>query len=426
MDGGMPDTLTKLLTIDEPHLMERYARALAAFGLKMPDLKSFRIDLIGFSPEVASALKDDAYLDPARVNRRFIILSPEQAQLSLIHASFSNTRDLMLEFFEENRKVLFALTIKDVIFGEIEDNVYEVDDIDDLLSIEQVEFKIGTHKNLTEKTAELKLKIDRLLKDPDAWRDTPMLEEMVTLAKATGDIRQNKLLPDEVMFRHKTFWASHFGGTYIFSDDTHITVICDPSAKGFRRSRPWQVGYLDIHDHRSVFKFLHDSDRMHPPLGSWIERSSLLKTRKFLAAVWLAEQKGDALPLNLHDWHWFDRWTRENTKLVKDDNVIPLIDWALEQVGDWADIYIDEVEHDLKFLLCRADPDDDDMALTNRLISQFIPFDFLTKFEFNRAQFNRDKEGWSPQYLEFVETVIENTYLKDKERMYESLFGLDD
>jgi len=418
----MPDTLTKLLTIDEPHLIERYGRAMAAFGLKMPEMAKFRIDMIGFSPEVAEALGDQDYLDPKRINRRFIILSPDQAHLSLIHASFSNTRDLMLEFFEENRRVLFALTIKDVIFGEIEDNVYEVDDIDDLLSIEQVEFKIGTHENLTEKTAELKHKIDRLLKEPGAWRDDAMLNEMVKLAKQTGDIRENKLLPEEVIFRHETFWASHFGGTYVYNDGDQITVICDPSARGFRRSRPWQVGYLDINDTRSVFKFLHQSDRLQPPLGSWIERSDLLQLRKFLAAVWMADVKGDRLPGSLDDQVWFERWVRQNQRQVKDNNIIPLIEWAEEQVADWSDIEIDEAEDELKFLLCRANPEHDDMALTNRLISQHTSFDFITQFEFNRPQFNRDKETWSPQYLKFVETTIENTYLKDRDRLYEEFY----
>ena len=273
----MPDTLVKLLEINEPHLVERYSRALAAFGLQMPELDSFRIDMIGFSPEVAEVLGDQDYLDPKKVNRRFVILSPEQAHLSLVHATFSNTADLMAEFFDRNRRVLFALTIKDVVFGEIEDNVFEIDDIDDLLSIEQVEFKIGTHENLTEKTADLKLKIDRLIKEPNAWRDDAMLREMVELAQQTGDIRENKLLPEEVVFRHESFWASHFGGIYVFHDDNQITVVCDPSARGFRRSRPWQVGYLDINDTASVFEFLRDSgrvatadrclDRTHAPAG---------------------------------------------------------------------------------------------------------------------------------------------------------------
>ncbi|MEM9279375.1 MAG: DUF6638 family protein [Pseudomonadota bacterium] len=425
----MPDTLTQLMEVSEPHLIERYGRALGAFGLKMPELDSFRIDIIGFSPEVAEALGDQDYLDPKRVNRRFIILSPEQEHLSHIHQSFSNTRDLMLEFFEKNRRVLFALTIKDVIFGEIEDNIFEIDDIDDLLSIEQVEFKIGTHENLTEKTAELKLKIDRLLKEPNAWRDDAMLHDMVDLAKQTGDIRENKLLPEEVVFRHDTFWTSHFGGTYVFHDDNQITVICDPSARGFRRSRPWQVGYLDINDTRTVFDFLLETDRLQPPLGSWIDRSRLLELRRHMAAAWLAEQNDDELPHSIINQTWVRRWTRENTGLVQDNNIIPLIDWADEQAKDWQfnekdwrKIYVDEVEDDLKFVLCRANPDHPDMALTNRLISRYLPFDFISKFEFNRPNFNRDKQNWSDRYLDFVVNELENTYLGDKESVYESLY----
>ena len=76
-------------------------------------------------------------------------------------------------------------------------------------------------------------------------------------------------------------------------------------------------------------------------------------------------------------------------------------------------------------MLCRADPDHPQQALTNRLISRYIPFDFLTRFEFNRPNFNRDKEGWSPSYREFVENVIEYTYLNNRPKQFESLFGLE-
>ena len=47
----------------------------------------------------------------------------------------------MYEFFNENMRAINALTIKDVLYGEIEDNVARVEDIEDLLSIEQVEFR---------------------------------------------------------------------------------------------------------------------------------------------------------------------------------------------------------------------------------------------------------------------------------------------
>lgn len=418
----MPYSFTRLMTIDEPHLVERYNRALKAFDLKPVKLDKFQIDMTGFSPEVAEALGDMDYLDHKKVNRRFIILSPEQVTLSVIHESFSNTRDLMLEFFKKNRRVLYALTIKDVVFGEIEDSVFEVDDIDDLLSIEQVEFKIGTHENLTEKTNQLNLMIDRLLKQPDAWRDDDMLHEMVEIVKQTGDIRDNALVPEEVFFRHETFWANHFGGIYVFNDDGLITVICDPSARGFRKSKPWQVGYLDINDQKQVYEFLESSGRLQPPLGSWIERSKLLDYRKHMAAVWLAEQAGDELPHSLINQTWVRRWIRDNARLVKENNIIPLIDWAIDEADDWKKIEMSNVENDLKLVLCRAVPEHRDMALTNRLISHYVPFDFITRFEFNRPAFNRDSKNWSQGYSDFVAKALENTYLKDKERVYEELY----
>ena len=59
----------------------------------------------------------------------------------MVHTAFSNTSQLMFEFMSKNQRAIDALTIKDVIYGEIEDSVSKVDDIEDLLSINQVEFR---------------------------------------------------------------------------------------------------------------------------------------------------------------------------------------------------------------------------------------------------------------------------------------------
>ena len=69
------------MRVSEPHLVERYNQALKGFGLKPTKLKTFRIDMTGFSPEIADEQSDQQYLDPHGVNRRFIILSPQQIEL---------------------------------------------------------------------------------------------------------------------------------------------------------------------------------------------------------------------------------------------------------------------------------------------------------------------------------------------------------
>ncbi len=412
-----------MLLIEEPHLIERYNKALEGFGLKPVKLKKFSVDLCGYSPEVAKTLKNEQYLDPHKVNRRFIILTPEQAQLTVLHSSFSNTGDLMREFFAKNLRPLNALTIKDVVYGEIEDSVFKVDDIDDLLAIQLVEFKIFTPEGLPKKTAELKLMIDRLLKEPEAWRDDNMLNEMVALVKQTGDIRDNELLPSEVVFLHETFWASHFGGIYIFNDEQQITVICDSSAKGFRKSRPWQVAYIDIDDQKQVYRFLEESGRLDPPRGSWIERSGLLDLRMYMMAAWLARETNDDLPGKLEDQRWAKRWIADNKRSLEEEGTIPLLHWVSEQVSNWSNIDMDHIHEDRRFVLCRANPEHKDMELVNRLISDYLPFDFMTRYLFNKPNFYRQYDEWPERYRKFVADAISSYYLNGNTKTRDKLYN---
>ncbi|MFZ2100754.1 MAG: DUF6638 family protein, partial [Oricola sp.] len=48
----------RLLSVTQPHLVERYNKALKAFALPATELKEFEIDKTGFSPQVADELGD--------------------------------------------------------------------------------------------------------------------------------------------------------------------------------------------------------------------------------------------------------------------------------------------------------------------------------------------------------------------------------
>lgn len=412
----------QLMEVAEPHLVERYNKALKGLGGKTTGLKRFRIDMAGFSPEVAIDLKDEAYLDPNGVNRRFVILSPEQIDLPVINTAFSNTEDLLYKFFEKNSRAIFALTIKDVLFGEIEDSVYEVRDIDDLLSIEQVEFRVQTSSDLLGKTGELRLLIDKLLKEPEAWRDDAMLNKMIEIAKVTGDISTNELMPGEVVFRQSTFWTSHFGGAFVFIDQNQTTVIADPAAKGFRKSRPWTVAYIDRDDHGQVYKFLAETGRLDPPRGSWIERSGLLDERAIMLAVWLAVQKNPKADLSDVGPQWFAAWNAANARLAEQDGGLPLIAWVRRHVADWANVDIADMPAQKRFLISRANPEHPDRHIVNRLISQYLPFDFMTRFVFNKPGFYSDYETWPENYRTYVVNRIRDTYLADKKSLRQRLY----
>ncbi|MBL1404734.1 MAG: hypothetical protein COC00_002030 [Rhizobiales bacterium] len=416
-----------LLTVDEPHLIERYNKALKGFGLKAITLEQFSIDMTGYSPEVAHDLGNPEYLDPDGVNRRFIILTPDQEFLPVVHTQFSNTEELMLNFFDKNKREIFALTIKDVLYGEIEDSVLKVEDIDDLLAIEEVEFQLQTPSNILGKRIDLQLMIDKLQKDPEAWRDDAMLKKMVTLAKVTGDVRTNELLPHELVFRHDAFWTSHFGGVYVFNDKDQITVIADPSAKGFRKSRPWEVAYIDINDHARVFDFLLKTRRVEAPRQIWIKRSGLLERRARMIILKMMLSQEPDLELGQMSARKIDSWAKQNSRLIKSHDALQILKRA-DKLGDnfWgkrSEFDLDDISPEHRFMVSRANPDHADLWLTNRLMSEYMPFDFLTLFVFNKQGFYKRYADWPENYREFVVNSIRDTYFSDKSGLRAQLYN---
>jgi hypothetical protein len=416
----------RLLTIEEPHLIQRYNKALVAFGLKPTKLKSFEIDRTGFSPQVAEECDDYNYLDPNEINRRFIILTPSQIDLPVVHTAFSNTSQLMFEFMSKNQRAIDALTIKDVIYGEIEDSVPKVDDIEDLLSINQVEFKVLSAEDVLGKAAELGKLVDRLKQEPDAWRDNAMLTRMVELAKICGDIRENALVPDRVIFRHSAYWTSHFGGLYVFVDPDMTTVISDPAAPGFRRSRPWQVSYLSINDADKVFEFLAATGRIELPRASWIEASGYLEHRAEMVVRALIRDAEPNRNLTDVDKVWLQTWIHGHTDLIARDGNFPFLNAAKREIAHLGHLKIDDVFPQQRFLVIRAKPDHHDAWLTNQLISDFVPQDFVSRYVFNKPGFYRDYGGYSDAWRSHVVDVLKTTYLKDKSAFRERLYGLTD
>ena len=416
----------RLLPVEEKHLIERYNKALKAFGLKPTKLKTFDIDRTGFSPQIAEELGDPFYLDPNEVNRRFIILTPAQIDLPVVHTAFSNTSQLIYEFMSKNQRAIDALTIKDVIYGEIEDSVSKVESIEDLLSINQVEFRVLSAEDVLGKASELGTLVDRLKQEPDAWRDNAMLERMVELAKVTGDIRENALVPDQVIFRHNAFWTSHFGGLYVFVDRDMTTVISDPAAPGFRRSRPWQVSYLSISDADRVFRFLASTGRIELPRASWIETSGYLEHRAEMTIRALIRRNEPKRDVTKADKVWLQTWMHSHADLISSEGTFPFLNAAKRELAQYGQLRLEEVAPLYRFLVVRAKPDHPDAWLTNRLISDFVPDDFVSRYIFNKQGFYRDYEAFDALQRAAVVDTLKTTYLKDKAAFRERLYGLAD
>ncbi|MFB2550602.1 DUF6638 family protein [Ensifer soli] len=414
----------RLLEISEPHLVARYNKALAGFGLRPTALERFSIDMTGFSPEIAEEIGDRDYLDPNRVNRRFIILAPAQVELPVVHTSFSNTAQLMHEFFSANSRAINAVTIRDALYGEIEDSVSTVESIEDLLSINEVRFNVLSAEDMLGKAAELRALADRVMTVPSAWADDQLLNRMVELAKVTGDIRQNALVPDKLIFRHDAYWANHFGGVFVFVDARGTTVISDPKAPGFRRSRPWQVAYIGIDDHRRIFDFLASTGRLELPGAAWTEASGLLRHRAGMILAHLAMTADPDGAPRLSDPIWVQTWLHRNAALVARDGRYPLLQEAMRVLGATGSLKIEDVSPRERFLMVRAKPGHPDQWLTNRLIAALVPEDFVSRFIFDKQGFYDSYNHYGEIFRDYVVGLLQDAYLTDKAGYRRRLYGI--
>ena len=87
---------------------------------------------------------------------------------------------------------------------------------------------------------------------------------------------------------------------------------------------------------------------------------------------------------------------------------------------------IDEVFPQQRFLIVRAKPDHPYARLTNRLILDFVPSDFVSKYVFNKPAFYKDYESYPGAWQSHVVDVLKTSYLKDKAAFRARLYGLTD
>lgn len=290
-----------LLEVTSETLRDRYNRALEILVGRRTTLERFHVDLTGYSPEVAGEFDNPFYLNPHGCNRNFILLTLEQAGLPIVEYTFSSTQTILRQFIEDNRQPLFALTLRDAIYGELENSVCRVDNPEDVLSIKNIRIEINSTSGLIAKSRELEARLEAFEASDEAWCDDQALDAIVALAKTVGDIRRNPLLPSRTEYKQGTFFTTHCGGLYVLREGVEPAIIlCGDWAEGAeRKSVERNLGGLvgiSIDARQDLARYLMDQglvtsiDHRHGRQGAdWLRR------RLFAMLIDHATAKGIAI-----------------------------------------------------------------------------------------------------------------------------------
>ena len=140
------------------------------------------------------------------------------------------------------------------------------------------------------------------------------------------------------------------------------------------------------------------------------------------AAIATAEPETDILSL---ENAWIDNWIHTNFDALSANGVFGFLNEVRKRAFNGARFDLDEASAERKFLVARARPDHPENALVNRLISEFVPFDFLTRYIVNKEAFYEDYRTLPESYRDYVVNLVTTTYFPDKpafrRRMFEDL-----
>ena len=409
-----------LFEVASPQLVDRYNRALKTLTGKETKLKDFHVDISGYSPEIGDELGDDLYLNHNGNNRQFILLSTEQKNAPLINAKFSHSRPILKRFIQENEAELFALTAKDAVAGELQNSVFDLSSPERLFDIRRITVEADTTGSMVAEAKKLAGLIDDFKTSEDAWWDDVLIAEMITLAKATGDVGRNPITLKPMAVDQENFWTSHFGGLYIFRDMKHPAAI---SIGPKEKLGKLPIDYVfDLSDHNMIARFLELNDLVEPVVRArGIDASAVLSQKiDFIlvdAACALGEDLKGTTRRDLRNVA-----ARLGERLPEEFHALVALKRWVDAGGPWPRI---TSEHPAYFYTLRSRPHAD-RDLVNQLLAELAPKDIRQLYLCHKELFFSLYATWPEAKQTYVVDYLGQEYQYDQSGARDEVVGHDE
>ena len=240
----------ELAPVDTPEIVARYNACLQAAGLQPTALTEFRVDCVGWSPEVAEERGSRHYLSLGDGNRAVIIVTPDQSGKPVCHPLFSFEARLMAQYFERFAQEIARVTSEAGIWLDLDPGISSFQSPEDLLLIGNVTVRTYCTTDLMDTARRQAELVDRFLNENNAWSSAALRLELVDTASRHGDLRnQPVVIPDMVFTDTAFFHARAFGGVFVLRDierNESIIVVEDHARKSAfshdRFTELWDVG----------------------------------------------------------------------------------------------------------------------------------------------------------------------------------------
>jgi hypothetical protein len=223
--SSTPFYLDSLIEVASPALVQRYNDALTSLGLQGTNLKSFHIDGMGWSPEIAEEQGNTDYLTHGLASPLAIILTPEQRSKPLLNPWTSFDRYVLQRYFASFSKDIADITRNACLGLELDHTPRVYNAPQDVLGFQSVTVKTsaGNFGSSLNEQAQL---IKRFLEEDMAWSDATLRQKIIENAKNHGDLRTRVTLPAEFTVGGvSSFYIKAFDGVFVLRPDERNTYL---------------------------------------------------------------------------------------------------------------------------------------------------------------------------------------------------------
>lgn len=389
-------------------LVERYNRCLKTLGFKETKLKSFSVDGVGWSPEVAEEMKDVHYLNHGDANPHGIIISPLQKGKPVYLPFHSFDREMMQHIFRTHGRKINDITRDSAICIDFDQDIDVFYEPLDILKYDDVSITFRLIDNLEDKQKEQLRLVDKF-NAGNNFIDENIHQELLDSARTYGDLRHRDLKLHSLHFSTGSFYTRAFDGVYLLRDFIKPIVV-------FENKNFYKEAIKDtIHD---VLIYHIEQPELVEKLKNHIiiecDLEYMVKTPNY------ERIKKFELYLNLKESQHPIREILNSKSLFK--SYLNKIDLKSRKRVMGVELYLEKLERSNAFKL--EDMVDQSMYfalhqphsslsaehrdLIHKLLINIAPKDILFLYWYDKEQFYKNYEQWDDSFQDWVIETISN------------------
>ena len=205
-------------------LVERYNECLYTLGFEKTKLKTFLIDGMGWSPDIAEEKDNVNYLNHGEANPHGIIITPRQKGKPIYTPFHSFDRDMMKFIFKTYETKINDITRDSAICLDFDQDIDTFYEPLDVLRYDEINIGFRLINDLNKRQTE-QLELVHKFNSGNNFIDESIHQELLDSANTYGDLRHRDLSLPSLKFDVNTFYTRAYGGVFVLRDFIMDIVI---------------------------------------------------------------------------------------------------------------------------------------------------------------------------------------------------------